>query len=435
MRTYVRIVDTEPTILHADADAFFASVEQRDDPALRGRPTIVGGGVVLAASYEARARGVRGGMGGRRARMLCPDAVAVRPRFSAYVEASRELFALFGEMAPAVEGLSMEEAFLDARGLERIKGTPVEIARLLRRRAREEVGLAVTVGVARTKVLAKMASRAAKPDGLLVVRADEEEGFLHPLPVEALWGVGPATAEKLRGRGIRWVREIAEMDPTVLAGIVGGHAARHLSAVANNRDRRRVRAGRGRGSFGSQSALGRGRRTREDLDAVLVALADRVTRRMRSSGRAGRTVTLRLRFGDYSRATRSRTLPHPTAGSGSVLAAARKLLADSEGMVARRGITLLGIAGTNLAGRGCGAQLELPLEGRVDAAALDAAVDEVRERFGPDAIRRAATLARDPSLTPWLRPGEEPGRGRSARAGGSTAPGPGSGGPGGGRGG
>ncbi|HZA59518.1 MAG TPA: DNA polymerase IV [Solirubrobacterales bacterium] len=398
----------EPPILHADADAFFASVEQRDDPALRGRPTLVGGGVVMAASYEARARGVRGGMGGRRARLLCPDAVVVRPRFSAYVEASRELFRVFEELAPSVEGLSMEEAFLDVRGLEEISGTPVEIARTLRRRARETVGLAVTVGVARTKVLAKMASRAAKPDGLLVVRAKEETEFLHPLPVEALWGVGPKTAERLRGRGVRFVGDIARLDVTVLAGIVGRHAARHLHAISRNVDRRKVRAGRGRRSFGSQSALGRSRRSRAEVDAVLVALADRVSRRMRASRRAGRTVTLRLRFGDYTRATRSRTLPHPTAGTGSILAAARALLENAEEMVRQRGITLVGIAVTNLAGQGCGAQLELPLEGRADQAALDAALDEVRERFGPDAIRRAATSARDPSLTPWLRPGEEP---------------------------
>src|SRR5262245_14705907 len=176
------------SILHADADAFFASVEQRDDPSLRGRPTIVGPGVVMAASYEARAYGIHGGMGGGRARRLCPQAAFVPPRFDAYTEASRALFELFDETAPLVEGLSLEEAFLDVRGLERITGTPREIAERLRRRARERVGLAVTVGVARTKVLAKMASRAAKPDGLLVLEPEREAEFLRPLPVEAQIG-------------------------------------------------------------------------------------------------------------------------------------------------------------------------------------------------------------------------------------------------------
>jgi len=191
------------SILHADADAFFASVEQRDDPALRGRPTIVGGGVVLAASYEARAYGIHSGMGGRRARQLCPQAIVVPARFEAYTEASRALFDLFEETAPLVEGMSLEEAFLDVRGLEHISGTPRQIAARLRRQARERVGLAVTIGVARTKVLAKMASRAAKPDGLLVIEPERERTFLEPLPVEALWGVGDVTALKLRAQGIK----------------------------------------------------------------------------------------------------------------------------------------------------------------------------------------------------------------------------------------
>src|SRR3954447_13368797 len=190
-------VPAAASILHADADAFFASVEQRDDPELRGKPTVVGGGVVMAASYEARAYGIHGAMGGRRARQLCPQLVSVPPRFEAYTEASRALFDLFEETAPLVEGLSLEEAFLAVRGLERISGTPRQIAERLRRRARERIGLAVTVGVARTKVVTKMASRAAKPDGLLVIEPERESEFLTPLPVEALWGVGAATADKL----------------------------------------------------------------------------------------------------------------------------------------------------------------------------------------------------------------------------------------------
>jgi DNA polymerase-4 len=399
-------VSREAAILHADADAFFASVEQRDDPRLRGRPTIVGGGVVMAASYEARAYGIHGGMGGRRARQLCPDAAVVQPRFSAYVEASKALFEIFERTAPAVEGLSLEEAFLDVRGLEKISGTPREIARRLRRRVRQEIGLPLSVGVARTKVLAKMASRAAKPDGLLVIAPAEEAAFLRPLGVEALWGVGEVTAERLHARGIHTVGELARRSEGELALSLGSHAARHLHAIAHNRDPRPVRRGRRRQSIGSQSAFGGSAKTRADLEALLVALVDRVTRRMRSSGRAGRTVTLRLRFRDFSRASRSRTLLHPTARTGAILAAARTLLARANPMIEQRGITLLGVTVANLAGRGCGAQLELPLDRPLEAT-LDAAIDEVRDRFGPDAIRRGASLARDAGFSPWLRPREE----------------------------
>jgi DNA polymerase-4 len=379
-------VSSAASILHADADAFFASVEQRDDPSLRGRPTIVGGGVVMAASYEARAYGIHGGMGGRRAHQLCPHAAVVPPRFSAYTEASRALFDLFEETAPLVEGLSLEEAFMDVRGLERISGTPLQIAERLRSRARERVGLAVTVGVARTKVLAKMASCAAKPDGLLLIDPDREADFLHPLPVEALWGVGAATAEKLRAHGIATIGALGRRDPAELEMFLGTHAARHLHAVAHNRDPRRVRRGKGRRSIGTQSAFAGGRKSGSDLDALLVTLVDRVTRRARAANRAGRTVTLRFRFGDFSRATRSRTLSHPTAGTGAILAAGRALLAAARPLIERRGITLLGITVANLTDQ---AQLELPLDPRVDPA-LDLAIDEIRKRFGNDAIRRGS---------------------------------------------
>jgi DNA polymerase IV len=385
-------VPTEAAILHADADAFFASVEQRDDPSLRGRPVAVGQGVVMAASYEARAFGVRGAMGGSRAKALCPDIVFVSPRFEAYTEASRALFAIFRETAPSVEGLSLEEAFLDVRGLERISGTPEQIARRLRRRIRERVGLPVTVGGARTKVLAKMASRAAKPDGLLIVAPDREREFLHPLPVESLWGVGPSTAAKLHRQGIRTVRQIAEMPESVVVAMLGRAAGQHLHAVANNRDRRRVRADSRRSSFGSQSGFGLRRRSPGELDAILISLVDRVTGRMRNAGRAGRTVVLRMRFGDYQRATRSRTLAHATAASGPVLATARGLLAESMPTMQRRGVTMIGIAVSNLAPRGGGLQLGLPLE-RAGAYELDVALDEIRERFGVNAVRRPAHLA------------------------------------------
>ncbi len=397
----------EATILHADLDAFFASVAQRDDPRLRGRPVVVGGGVVLAASYEARAFGVRSAMGGAQRRRLCPQAVVVEPDFAAYVAASKAVFAVFERTSPVVEALSIDEAFLDVRGMRRIAGAPADIAARLRREVREEVGLPITVGVARTKFLAKVASGVAKPDGLLVVEPDRELAFLHPLGVERLWGVGPATARRLHERGLRTVGELAGLDEGTLRAIVGRAAGGHLHALAHGRDPRPVRSGRARrGSFGSQSALGRRHAsTPEADDAVLVALVDRVTRRMRAKGRAGRTVVLRLRFGDFTRATRSQTLPRPTSATRVVLAAARELLAAARPTIDARGLTLLGISVSGLDGDA--AQLALPLDGAGDGA-LDAAVDAVRDRFGTRAMTRAVLLHRGPQLQTWLHPGEDP---------------------------
>src|SRR5436309_6768724 len=312
-------VSGEATILHADLDAFFASVEQRDDPSLRGRPVIVGMGVVLAASYEARARGIHSAMGGRLARRLCPDAVVVPPRMAAYSEASKAVYRVFEDATPLVEGLSIDEAFLEVRGMERIAGTPVEIAARLKRDVREQVGLPVTVGVARTKFLAKVASGVAKPDGLLVVAPDRELAFLHPLPVERLWGVGEVTARKLRERGIATVGDVAQLPEAALVSMLGRASGRHLHALAHNRDPRRVEVGRRRRSIGSQRALGRSPKSPATLDAILAGLVDRVTRRMRSAGRSGRTVTLRLRFDDFTRATRSHTLPQATDQTRAIL--------------------------------------------------------------------------------------------------------------------
>src|SRR6266508_2370930 len=267
------------TILHADLDAFYASVEQRDDPRLRGRPVIVGAGVVLAASYEAKAFGVRTAMGGKQARRLCPSAVVVPPRMSAYAEASKAAFRVFDDTSPLVEGLSIDEAFLDVRGLERISGTPIEIAARLRRDVLERVGLPITVGVARTKFLAKVASGVAKPDGLLVVPPDRELAFLHPLAVERLWGVGPVTANKLRSSGITTVGQVAQLAEPMLVSMLGRAAGRHLHALAHNRDPRPVQIGRRRGSIGAQRALGRSPKSPESMYATLAALVDRVTRR------------------------------------------------------------------------------------------------------------------------------------------------------------
>jgi DNA polymerase IV len=390
------------TILHADADAFFASVEQRDAPRLRGRPVIVGGGVVMAASYEARAFGVHGGMSGPRARRLCPDAVVVEPRFDAYIAASRAPFAVFERTAPLVEGVSMEDAFLDVRGLERIAGPPVAIAARLRRDVRAEVGLAVTVGVASTKVAAKVASCSAKPDGLLVLPAGGELEFLHPLPLERLWGVGAATAAKLRGRGLTTIGDVARVGENALVELLGKAAGRHIGAIARNEDRQPVRARGRRRSFGSQFAAelhGPG-----ETDAALVAVVERVARRMRASGRIGRTVVLRLRFGDFStRVSRSRTLPEATAATATILAAARSLLAAAAPLIEREGLTLVGVSVSNL--EHAADQLALPFAG----ASVDATVDDVRDRFGSAAITRAALLGGEERLAPWLQPGDEPG--------------------------
>jgi DNA polymerase-4 len=390
------------TILHADADSFYASVEQRDDPRLRGKPVIVGAGVVLAASYEAKARGVYTPMGLNRALRLCPDAVVVPPRFSAYTEASKAMFRIFDDATPLVEGLSIDEAFLDVRGLERISGTPAEIAVRLRRNVRERVGLPVTVGVARTKFLAKVASGVAKPDGLLVVPPDKELAFLHPLPVEALWGVGAVTGRKLRSFGITTVGQVARMNEGDLVALVGRASGRHLHALAHNRDPRPIHPGRRRGSIGSQRALGLRRYRLDELDSTLIALVDRVTRRMRAAGRVGRTVVLRLRFGDYSRATRSQTLLQPTAHTETILAAARALLAAAMPDLQRRGATLVGISVANLQNDDA-VQLVLPLE-RDDGPGLDLALDEIRRRYGNDAVTRAVLLGRSRGLEVPLLP-------------------------------
>jgi len=400
MRTYV-LVD-EATILHADLDAFYASVEQRDDPRLRGRPVIVGAGVVLAASYEAKAHGVLTAMGLARARRLCPQAVVVGPRMSAYAEASRAAYRVFDDTAPLVEGLSIDEAFLDVRGMRRISGTPPEIAARLRLDVRERVGLPITVGVARTKFLAKVASGVAKPDGLLVVPPDSELAFLHPLPIERLWGVGWVTANKLRDRGIRTVGEVAQLSEAALVSMLGRAQGRHLHALAHNRDPRPVQVRRRRRSIGSQRALRRSPRSPDAVDAVAVALVDRVTRRMRAAGRVGRTVVLRLRFDDFSRATRSHTLPHATAHTQTILATTRHLLAAATPMIERQGLTLVGVAVGNLNDDGS-VQLTLPLE-RHSGMALDAALDEVRDRFGPNAVTRAVLLGRDQGLSVPLLP-------------------------------
>jgi DNA polymerase IV len=381
----------EATILHADLDAFFASVEQRDDPRLLGRPVIVGMGVVLACSYEAKAKGVHSAMGGRIAKRLCPEAIVVKPRFSAYVDASRAVFGVFEDTTPLVEGLSIDEAFLDVRGMERIAGSPREIAVKLRRAVRERVGLPITVGVARTKFLAKVASGVAKPDGLLVVPPDEELAFLHPLPIERLWGVGPKTAAKLYDRNIATVGQVAQLGERTLVALVGRAAGRQLYALAHNRDPRRVRVGVRRRSMGSQCAIGRGRHPPEKLHAILLAIVDRLSRRLRAARRVCRTVVLRLRFVDFTRATRSRTMPAPTCRTRTILETAEALLAESRALIEARGVTLIGLSLSNLTDILAG-QLHLPVDRQ---RGLDDALDMVRDRYGAAAITRAVLLGRN----------------------------------------
>jgi len=397
---FVLATTAAATIIHADLDAFYASVEQRDDPALRGRPVIVGGGVVLAASYEARACGVRTAMGGSRARRLCPHAAVVSPRMAAYADASKAVFRIFEQTSPLVEGLSIDEAFLDVRGLEHISGTPLEIATKLKLAVRAEVGLPITVGLARTKFLAKVASALAKPDGLLVVPRSSELRFLHPLPVERLWGVGPATSRRLRARGIETVGEVAGLGEATLIATLGRASGRHLYALAHNRDPRPVQRRRRRRSIGAQRALGRGPHAPEDVVCSLIALVDRVCRRMRAAGRICRTVVLRLRFADYSRATRSHTILEPTANTQTILAVATGLLAASQRTIERRGLTLIGVALSNLDDRGA-SQLVLPFD---RSGELDSVIDQVRERFGVQAITRAVLVGRNPGISVPLLP-------------------------------
>ena len=386
------------SILHADLDSFYASVEQRDDPTLRGRPVIVGGGVVLAASYEAKAYGVRTAMSGGQARRLCPAAVVVPPRMTAYGLASDTVFDVFRDITPLVEPISVDEAFLDVAGLRRLSGEPLQIGATLREQVRERVGLPITVGIARTKFLAKVASQVAKPDGLLLVPPDRELAFLHPLAVRRLWGVGPKTAEKLQAHGIQTVAQVAELSESTLASLVGRAMGAQLFALSRNIDRRRVSTTRHRRSVGAQRALGRRRYPPTQLDAVVIGLIDRITRRMRAANRTGRTVVLRLRFDDFTRVTRSHTLPGATASTAPLLAAARGLVAAAAPMIAERGLTLIGFAVSNI-DRGGAQQLELPLGGPgPDLLDIDAAVDRVRARYGNSALTRGVLIGRDTGL-------------------------------------
>jgi DNA polymerase-4 len=396
------------TILHADLDAFYASVEVRDRPELRGRPVAVGGGVILAATYEARSQGVAAPMTGRAARSRCPGLIVLPPRFSHYVAASRAVMAVLRQFTPEVEPISIDEAFLDVTGSTHLLGTPGEIGQAIRALVRREVGLAISVGAATTKHLAKIASRVAKPDGLVVVEPGTETAFLAPLPVGYLWGVGPVGERRLAAYGIGTIGQLAEVGETTLVGWFGERTGRHFWHLAHNRDARPVVAAPSRpGSVGAQSA---GNATAiEDRHAALLGLADRVGWRLRRHRRAGQRITVQVRFSDMTRASRSITLPGPIAETTSLYRAAAGL-ADAvvAERAAGRGVTLVSLAVDRLSDAPH-LQLEIPL-GREPAdpalragstthsrlRSVDAAVDKARDRFGRSAVQRATVLATHP---------------------------------------
>ncbi len=387
-------------ILHVDMDAFYASVELRRRPDLRGRPLIVGGGargVVLSATYEARASGVRSAMPMRRARRLCPQAAVLPPRFADYAEASAGVMAVFRSVTPLVEPLSLDEAFLDVSGAARRLGRPAWIGEWIRARIADEQGITCSVGVAPTKFLAKLASSACKPDGLLVVPADRITGFLHPLPVEALWGVGERTAEQLRGLGLRTVGDLAGQPPAALRRVLGDAAATHLHELAHGRDPRRVTPDEPDKSIGAEETFDTDVDDHEVVHRELLRLAERTGARLRASGQAGRTVSIKIRFADFSTVTRARTLPAPTDAGHEVYETARALYAGLE--LDRPRIRLVGVRVEGIAPAGDAArQLELGARehGWRDA---DRAVDRASRRFGAGTVR-PATLVRPAAPTP-----------------------------------
>jgi DNA polymerase-4 len=388
-----------PSILHLDLDAFFASVEQLADPTLRGRPVVVGGlgnrGVVAAASYEARRFGIHSAMPMARARRACPDAVFLSPRFDAYSDASAQVMAVLRDVTPLVEPISLDEAFLDVAGAQRSLGSGPEIGRLLRRRIRAETGLTASVGAATTKLLAKLASDLAKPDGMLVVEPGTELEFLHPLPVTRLWGVGPATRRRLERFGVETVGDLAGIPETALVRALGASAGGHLHALSLNRDERAVEPDRAMKSIGHEETFARDRSDLDGLEHDALRMADAVAGRLRGASMTARTVQIKVRYPDFRTITRSHTVPTPTDLSQEIGETARDLLraVDLDG-----GIRLLGVSVQQLeAGVAVQGRLELddgsgaPTEER---RALEDALDTVRERFGSDAVGSAAFLER-----------------------------------------
>ena len=390
------------TILHADLDAFYASVEQLMDPSLCGKPIAVGGGVVLAASYEARAFGVRSGMPGLKARELCPEITFVGGHFKEYQRLGDAAIQVLGDFTPAVERISIDEAFADVTGCTQLFGPPGEIARTIRNRVRAELGLPISIGVARTKHLAKIASQVAKPDGLVIVDPEVELEFLHNLPVELMWGVGPATRGRLAEMDVTTIGQLAQSSPKSVERLLGRAIGRKLTALAWNRDPREIQTRRRAHSAGAQSAIGRKPAVERVFRPILNHLADRIAGRLRAKSRPGRTVTVRVRFADLRSVTRSITLSAPISTTNALAEIAVELvrgaLADHPD---EKTISLLAIAVSNL-GDDPMLQLELPLgladEGsrpgaRKGMARLraDHAIDAIRNRFGWEAVGYASS--------------------------------------------
>jgi DNA polymerase IV len=399
------------TILHADLDAFYASVEQLLDPALRGKPIAVGGGVVLAASYEAKAFGVHGGMPGRKARELCPQLVFVGGHFKEYQRLGDAAIAVLGDFTPLVERISIDEAFADVAGTAHLFGPPLDVARTIRSRVRSELGLPISIGVARTKHLAKIASQVAKPDGLLFVDPRTELEFLHRLPVALMWGIGPATQARLAAVGVTTIGELAARSPRALERVLGRAVSEKLSALAWNRDPRAIRTQQRAHSAGAQSALGRKHAVERVIRPTLRHLADRIGSRLRHKARLGRTVTVRVRFADLRSVTRSRTLPAPVSATAILAETAEELVRDALAEhPAEQIISLLAISVSGLEEHAI-LQLELPLgladEKRRPGARpgmarflADRAVDRIRDRFGWEAVGFASVVLGDERSVP-----------------------------------
>ena len=401
----VEAVRSAPTILHADLDAFYASVEQLLDPSLRGKPIAVGGGVVLAASYEDKRYGVQGGMAGWRAKRLCPQLQFVHGHFSNYQKIADQVMAVLNDFTPLVQRISIDEAFLDVAGSVHLFGPAEVIGEQIRRRVRTEIGLPISVGAARTKHLAKVASQVAKPDGIVVVPPAHERAFLDPLPVGLMWGVGPVTQRKLADRGIRTIGELAASSDDSLRSLLGEALGSKVSALAVNDDERRVQTSGRASSVGAQSALGRRDPTADLIRPVLGHLADRVAGRLRAKRRAGRTVTVRVRFAGLQSVTRSRTFPFPLNTTLTLTEVAEELVATAlRDHVHQRQISLLAISVSNLVDHPA-LQLELPVDAERSGAAVrpgshvgatrwavDQSIDAVRRRFGHGAVGYASTV-------------------------------------------
>ncbi len=390
----------EPSILHADLDAFYASVEQMLNPSLRGRPVLVGGGVVVAASYEARAYGISAPMPARDARKLCPHAVVVDGHFEKYLELSEQVMEILEDATPVVEQISVDEAFLDVSGTRHLLGDPLEIARLLRSRVRDELGLPLSIGVASTKFLAKIASARAKPDGLVVVESGRELDFLHPLPVRALWGVGKVTGSRLNRLGITTIGELAQVKPRMLEPVLGNAASGALGALSWNRDPRPVQGGRRAGSVGSQQALGRGLTDPGEMAVVVLGLADRIGRRLRAKGKSGSTLSARVRYPGPRVVSRSHTLPSATASTSALANLGIELVRRALEVADGEPVTLIGLSVSKLV-TDDHVQLELAVDegdvlrngSEVDLKrrSLDESIDAVREAFGREALARGTS--------------------------------------------